>query len=111
MALPKDPMLDVVDCEGCHDLSEPTSIEAIDSMCMECHDDEEERYEGMLAGWSSEIDALLKQAEQETGKQQRDTLDALRTAGPLHNVEATRKIIQALLADPTGASTMDDDAS
>jgi hypothetical protein len=33
-----DAMADAVDCEGCHDLSQPTNIEAINATCLECHD-------------------------------------------------------------------------
>lgn len=91
-----DAMVDSVDCEGCHDLSEPTSIDAINAMCMDCHDDEEERFEGMLAAWQREVEELLTDAEGRLDAEGKQALAALRRAGPLHNMEATRKVMGAL---------------
>jgi hypothetical protein len=90
-----------VDCEGCHDLSEPTNIESIDMMCMDCHDDDYERYEGMLARWDEEVRNLLKQADAAAGEEDRELLETLREAGPLHNIEATRTILKKLQAGST----------
>ena len=94
--IPPEPMADDVGCEDCHDPSEPTSIEAINSMCMECHEDEEERFEGMLASWKQEVDQLLGEVEAGGGEKSRPLLEVLRQAGPLHNLEATRIIARAL---------------
>ena len=108
------PMFGVVDCEGCHDLSQPLSIENMDAMCMDCHDDDDERYEGMLAGWMenlakarSEAVQALNQFEQTLNDddrleqpdelrnrlaQSRSTLRLLGEAGPHHNPDAALKI-------------------
>ncbi len=91
-----DPMAETVDCEGCHDLSQPTTLEAIDALCMECHEDEEERFEGMLPYWKREIDELLLDVQLRVDESGRQVLEQLRRAGPLHNVEATRSIVRML---------------
>ncbi|MFQ5806387.1 MAG: hypothetical protein ACE5I3_08050, partial [Phycisphaerae bacterium] len=102
--IPADPMAEAVDCEACHDLSEPTSLEVIDTMCLECHEDEEERFEGMLASWQAEVDRVLAEAEGRVDAEGERLLAALRAAGPLHNIEATRKILAAL-STTTGPSS------
>lgn len=94
--IPAEPMVGYVDCDGCHDLTEPTDIETIDMMCMDCHDDEPERYEGMLARWDEEVRTLLEQAEAVAGEGDRKLLEVLLKAGPLHNMEATRTILERL---------------
>ncbi|UCC32444.1 MAG: NapC/NirT family cytochrome c [Phycisphaerales bacterium] len=91
-----EPMADDVGCEDCHDPSEPTSIEAINSMCMECHEDEEARFEGMLASWKQEADQLLGEVEARVDEESRPLFEVLRQAGPLHNLEVTRIIARAL---------------
>ncbi len=96
VSIPADPMLDIVSCDGCHDLSEPADIETIDAVCMDCHDDDEERFGGMLASWGREADQLLGDAEATTDDQGRRLLQTLRKAGPLHNMEATRILIRSL---------------
>ncbi|MHC4695311.1 MAG: cytochrome c3 family protein [Planctomycetota bacterium] len=95
-----EPMADSVECEGCHDLSKPTSIEAIDAACMDCHDDEEERFEGMVASWKSEVEGLLQEAQDRVDERGQDLLRILRQAGPLHNLEATRLILKSLRSEP-----------
>ena len=80
-------------------MSEPTNIETIDAVCMDCHDDEE-RFEGMLAAWKQEVDRLLGDAETRTDKKGRKLLEILRSAGPLHNIEATRLIVRSLANKP-----------
>jgi hypothetical protein len=94
--LAPDPMAEAVDCEGCHDLSKPTTIEAIDERCMDCHSDDEARYKGMLRSWKTEIDAMLSEAGSASDAQTVEVLRTLRKAGPLHNVEAARTIVRAL---------------
>ncbi len=93
-----EPMDGMVDCEGCHDLSEPEAQargEAIDAMCMECHDGDE-KYVGMLASWKEEADRLLSEAETRADEAGLAALRILREAGPLHNMEATRAIARAI---------------
>ena len=99
-----DVMAAAVDCAGCHDLSEPTSIDTINAMCMECHEDEEERFEGMLASWQEDVAGLLADAEGRADAEGKRVLEALRSAGPLHNYEATRKILRTL-AGPRAPSS------
>lgn len=98
-----DPMAGMVDCEGCHDLSEPTSIKAIDTLCMECHEDEPDRFEGMLAAWKKEAAQLLRDARTQADEADNQLLDALDKSGPLHNIEATRTILRKLAkrSDPS----------
>ena len=103
--LPPDPMFDAVDCESCHDLSESTSLEAVNAMCMDCHDDDEERFGGMLTGWKQEADRLIAEAEPNLDVQGREHLERLRKAGPLHNMEATRIIIRRLLEEAKGQAS------
>ena len=88
-----DAMADSVDCESCHDLDEPTTVDAIDEMCMACHDDEGERFEGMLASWKTEAERLLSEVEATADQ---SALRILRQAGPLHNMGATRVIAEKL---------------
>ncbi len=84
-----------LDCDACHDLSVPTTVEVINPMCLDCHD-EEERFETLLADWKVEVGGLLAQAGTVAGRTDPAMLEALRQAGPLHNIEATRKILAAL---------------
>jgi len=58
-----NPMAGTVDCEGCHDTAEPLSLESIDALCMDCHEDEEEKYAGMLSGWVKDLAAQRQAAE------------------------------------------------
>lgn len=96
-AVGADPMAGGVSCDGCHDLSQPTTVAAINPKCMECHDDDEERFGGMLAAWKDEIGKLMDEAGRKVGDERRGLLDTLRRVGPLHNVEATRKITKTLI--------------
>ncbi|MGB2987687.1 MAG: cytochrome c3 family protein [Phycisphaerae bacterium] len=93
--IPAEPMADGVDCQDCHDLSQPTDVEAIDALCLDCHEDEEERFTGMLASWEREVKQLLSSAERTADAERKRVLRAVRRAGPLHNVEATRVIVGA----------------
>lgn len=95
--LPAEPMADFVSCDGCHNLAQPMTIASIDALCMDCHEDEEEKYRGMLASWKSEVEELLRQAEPGLDLRGREVLKALREAGPLHNVEATKSIVRELI--------------
>ena len=99
MNLPADAMVGVVTCDACHDLEQPQTLESIDAACMDCHEDEEERFEGMLASWSTEVERLIQSAEAHTDAAGRQRLQALRRAGPLHNIEATRLIVRSLMGE------------
>lgn len=95
-----DPMVEKVGCEDCHDLDEPTDIETIDTMCMDCHEDEEERFEGMLASWKTENDDAMTKAILSADGQSVMHVDTLRRVGPFHNFEAARKILRGEKGEP-----------
>jgi hypothetical protein len=104
LKLPPEPMADDVGCEDCHDLSQPTSVEAINKLCLECHEDEEERFAGMLASWQREVEQLLADADARADAEGKRVLNALRQAGPLHNVEGTRAVVSSLIEPAAGGS-------
>jgi len=108
-----DSMAGAVSCDGCHDLTQPTTVAAINPKCMECHDDDEERFDGLLGSWKDEIDKLMGEAERNVSGERRERLETLRRVGPLHNFEAARKIIRALIesSQPVGESAPADPGS
>jgi hypothetical protein len=89
-----EPMADSVNCEDCHELSQPTDLPTISTRCVACHDEE---YKDMLSSWKGEVEHLLREAEAKTDAQGKRLLETLRQAGPLHNLEATRIIARALV--------------
>jgi hypothetical protein len=95
LELPAEPMVDL-DCQDCHDLSQPASMETINPFCLDCHDDDDERFEPMLASWKREVDQLLADVDIAGDPERTAQLRALERAGPLHNMEATRIIVRAL---------------
>ncbi len=99
-----EPMAEIVTCDGCHDVSKKLTLAAIDGLCMECHEDEEAKYKGMLTTWKSDVEELLRQAETRTDAHGREVLEALRKAGPLHNVEATKSILRELMGTTASAA-------
>lgn len=101
--LAPDPMAEAVDCEGCHDLSRPRTVEVINEKCLDCHSDDEARYKEMLHSWKTEIDAMLLEVESFRDRETVEVLRTLRKAGPLHNIEATRIITRAILGRSTAA--------
>ena len=92
--IPPEPMADDVSCEECHDLSQPATVQAINPRCLDCHDEE---YEGTLVSWKREIEGLLRDAEAQADAEGKDLLQALRQAGPLHNLHATRMIVRRMI--------------
>lgn len=104
-AISADSMAGMVKCEDCHDLSKPTDVPSIDERCMGCHDDDEERYSGMLGRWKSEVDGLMGAAEARANGEMKEVLQSLRAVGPLHNVEATRKVLKAITSAGETAGT------
>lgn len=105
--LSPDAMAEAVDCEGCHDLSRPTTVEAIDEKCMDCHSDDEDRYKGMLQSWKSEIDAMWSGTGTIRDDKALEVLRTLRQAGPMHNMEAARTIARTLSAGTSSAQKGD----
>jgi len=95
--IPTDPMSGSVECQDCHDLSRPTDIETINEACLDCHEDEEQRFEGLLPSWKSEVDHLLKQAQDQADQSGGPVIEAVLGAGPLHNIAATRQVLSGLL--------------
>ncbi len=95
-----DVMAESVDCESCHDLDEPATLASVDAMCMDCHEDSEEAFEGMLSKWDAEVQRRLALADAVADDAGRKTLATLRRVGPLHNVEATRAILDRIINPP-----------
>ncbi|MFQ5589597.1 MAG: cytochrome c3 family protein [Phycisphaerae bacterium] len=103
-----DPMAATVTCDGCHDPSNPSNMETINAACMDCHDDEPERFEGMAASWKKEVEELLKLADDHADERTQQLVRALRQAGPLHNIEAAKLILNTLATrPPQGAAQLD----
>ncbi|MGD2110707.1 MAG: cytochrome c3 family protein [Phycisphaerae bacterium] len=100
LELSPEPMADTVDCEFCHSGDAPMTLEVIDAACMDCHEDEEQKYAGMLLSWKEEVERLLSEAETDGDARGREMLRALRQAGPLHNMDATRAIVADVRRGP-----------
>jgi hypothetical protein len=104
-----DPMADLVTCDLCHNLTKPTTIDAIQPTCMDCHDDDTQRYETLLSQWDAEVKPAMETAEAARNAADRELIETLRRAGPLHNIEATRKILRELNSarpDPDVSTSM-----
>lgn len=52
-----NPMAGIVGCTDCHENDAPPTLAAIDALCLDCHDDEPEKYEGMLSRWDANLTA------------------------------------------------------
>jgi hypothetical protein len=63
---------------------------------MDCHSDDEQKYGGMLASWKSEADRLRRSVSPVTDPTARQMFETLRSAGLVHNIAATRKILHAI---------------
>ena len=91
-----DVMLEAeVSCDGCHDLSEPSSFAGLQQMCVECH---EAGYDEMLTEWVNEIqDALGKRLVQVEAT--RSSIEAARRRGAdVAAAEALLKRAESLVA-------------
>ena len=95
----EDLMNGIADCADCHVLSQPTEAAAIDATCLDCHAEDEEGFPGMAQAWAEEVAALLDKAERVATPEQEEILRILREAGPLHNMEATRRVLTAIAAE------------
>ena len=62
---------------------------------MECHQDEEERYEGLPASWKKEMDETIATARQHVDDEELAVLVKLRKSGVCRNIEASRAILRA----------------
>ncbi len=65
-------------------------------MCIECHQDEEERFEGMPASWKKEMDETIATPRQHVDDEGLAVLDKLRKSGVYHNIEASRAILRGI---------------
>jgi hypothetical protein len=96
-----DAMNGIADCKDCHDLATRVKTASVQKACLECHDGDE--YRDMVAQWKKEV-ATLAAAVPNTDAQARKLIGLLRASGPLHNMEATRKILKALAERPPAAA-------
>jgi len=91
-----DPMAASVECKDCHDLGKPLTLEVMNEKCMDCHGDEKEKFDGMLAGWKTEVEQQLGSLSRNPDPGVQSILSTLRKAGPFHNMEGTRSIVRRL---------------
>ncbi len=89
-----EPMYGLVGCEECHDLSKPLNAKTINEACFQCHD--KETMGGKVAAWQAEADRLFKAAAAKATKKQKKLIEELHKVGPLHNMDATRKILESI---------------
>jgi nitrate/TMAO reductase-like tetraheme cytochrome c subunit len=90
-----DVMDGLAECTECHDLSQRMSSKALNTACLDCHEGEDYAAPGTIAAQRREVTALFA-AVTASNPESRRLLARLREAGPLHNLEATRKILRAL---------------
>jgi hypothetical protein len=112
-----DPMAGTVACDDCHDLSQPVTRESINATCVDCHDDDEAYYGGLLAEWTATLAAQRAQAEtalaelaevigergdetalaaEEWHAHSRAALQLLANANPLHNAAAAGEVFDTI---------------
>lgn len=118
-----DSMADL-DCDSCHNLDAPRSLETIYESCTECHDPEDdEQFDGILARWDQSMRSALEAASATVTQagasspggdqaarnrhaewlgRSREALEFLHRAGPLHNYEAAIKVCEEIAAGPNG---------
>lgn len=89
-----DPMEGLLGCTDCHDLSEPLDVDTMQALCSACHD--EAGFEHIVAEWKATAKQLLAAAESGAGPRERKIIEAIRRAGPLHNMNATVEVLTAL---------------
>jgi len=108
----ESPMLDLVECDDCHDESQPKSFDGMNSACLDCHEGDDEDYSGTLRQWLEDLEqkqvkvkaALDNLAEAlDSGADTKQWLaqtekivQSLSKAGPAHNYDAAIKIYTAL---------------
>jgi hypothetical protein len=92
-----DAMDGLAECTECHDISTHMTSEKLNVACQDCHEGEDYAADGIIAAQREEIRQLLG-AVKATDADTQVTLARLREVGPLHNLEASRKILQQLAA-------------
>jgi nitrate/TMAO reductase-like tetraheme cytochrome c subunit len=90
-----DAMDGLAECKECHDISAHMTSEALNVACQECHEGEDYAADGVIAAQRKEIDGLFA-AVRATDAETQALLHRLREVGPLHNLEASRKILEQL---------------
>jgi len=114
LGIEPEPMVDIVDCEFCHDLSERVTLDVVDASCMDCHGGEEE-YEGMLGRWAQSLDGAKKRCTEALDslgdaigrnknhaearlwlQEKRQILAILERANPLHNPDGSTRIYEQI---------------
>ncbi len=109
-----------VDCDGCHNLSTPLSLETMNSACLDCHDED---HDGLLKEWADTVtgqmagarsamagleESVVGKTSKEAGAarkwlaENRPVLTAIEKANPLHNPEAAGTILETLTDEATG---------
>lgn len=95
LELEADSMWDFVACTDCHDPTAHTRA-AIAETCTMCHDPE---YADMPAEWRASFDARIEALEGTLDERGKRILSLLEGAGPQHNVEAARTLLDQLEAE------------
>ena len=90
-----DAMDGLAECKECHDISARMTSKALNVACQDCHEGEDYAVDGIIAAQREEIDDLFR-AVKATDPDTVRVLERLREAGPLHNLEASRKILKQL---------------
>lgn len=93
-----NPMSGTVECAECHDLSAPVTLERVNTLCLECHDDEADKYGGMLERWHVSLEAARQKAEQSLAQLTAAIGDQPATSGSGVNawLEETRTLLNLL---------------
>ena len=93
-----DAMDGLAECEECHDLSGHMTSKTLNAACIACHEGEDYAAPGTISRQRKEIDDLFEAVDARDPETRR-LVARLRNAGPLHNLEASRKILEALPQD------------
>ena len=87
-----DPMADL-ECDACHDISQPRSVATIEAKCIDCHD---QTYAGMIARWQADVEQARTAAQAANREDASAAMNALDRAGPMHNPAAAIAIYNAI---------------
>ena len=88
------PMDGLAECKDCHDLSQHMTSTALNGACLECHEGEDYAAPGTIARQRREVDELLAAVDAGDPETRRPASSGCASAGPLHNLEASRKILR-----------------
>jgi len=102
-----DFMADMVACDDCHSTSEPHSRELALASCADCHDDDGS-YEAFFLDNVETLTELRRQVlerieqapDGDWAQRARGLVALLEDAGPHHNAEGSRKVLEDLLELP-----------